>query len=664
MLVCFAVITGIACVVVRVNGENIVDWIRVCGIELNISRIGSVSETNQPVHEKRLTQVANGYSDISVQFRVREMDGYPNLFQTAKDNDGLRVEMHDGVLAVIVGHKTSAPAVLVISNEIETDRWYDLRLTYLINGYVKAQLSGLPARKLWGEHIDFAIDDFRLGYGMSPERRFSGDIRNFTVLHGEVRSYQFGLTGFRIVQGSVFLSFLFALALLLIRPLGSARLIWNNLALLIWEKASDRRIMHLTGLLALGDMSAWIYSRVLLPKLIAPLLGLDPASLPGRSPLFEGSDPFTDFTEVLSFPHYVSNVSWAAPPAEQFRIMLKAWMASEWTSVWETGLVFIIFCIFGVAIHVYGMLRLAGVNDNGAAYSVKKILLFLLLTLALYPFLFALDRGNPALHNTGFVILGAAFYLERAPIAASLSFALAAVSKITPIAFAVSFLLGRQWNAIALTVGLTIAGTLIPAAILHEMVGYNLDLMLAGQKAYAEEYAVRPNLGLSYSASLFSAIRLLVVYCNVGRGFSFEDAVTQSLPLIRILLPIYSVGMALVGFDLLLQTWRRRLSPEILICLLAIYQIMAPHIIADYYLTFLVIPLVIFAYARQLRPDLIVPILLVVILIPKAYLWLPTGFSLSPFWISIGVPINSIAVTVLFFYVRTRYAAPGQLQQS
>jgi hypothetical protein len=283
------------------------------------------------------------------------------------------------------------------------------------------------------------------------------------------------------------------------------------------------------------------------------------------------------------------------------------------------------------------------------------MLLSFLLILTLYPIHFAFDRGNAALHNTGFVILGAAYVLEGAAGAASLSFALAAVSKITPIAFALSFLLTRQWRGIAVTVGLTLVGTLLPAAILHGSVGYNFDWALEGQRTYTEEFAVKPNLGLGYSASLFSAIRFAIIWLQSFRAASFNEASAQAIPLIKGTLSVYSIVMALVGLDLLTQAWKRCVSPEILISVLAIYQIMAPPIIADYYLTFLVIPLLVFTYSEELRSDLVVPILLVLILIPKSYVWMPAAFSPLPYWISWGVLINGVAVTALYLYVRIRY---------
>jgi hypothetical protein len=425
----------------------------------------------------------------------------------------------------------------------------------------------------------------------------------------------------------------------------------------IWRSAPDRRVAILVGCLGLGDCAAWAFSKLLLRKAIAPALGLDPASLPLRAPLFEGSAPFTDFTEVLTFPNYVSNVSWAAPPAEQFRIMLKSWMAHEWPTLWQAGVPFVIFSLIGLLLHLYGMLRLSNVNRESSLHYSQRVLLIFLLILTLYPIHFAFDRGNVALHNTGFVILGAAYFLEGSVAAASLTFALAAVSKITPVAFALSFLLTRQWRGIVLTFGLTLVGILLPAMILHGSIGYSLDWMFEGQRTYTEDYAVKPNLGLANSASLFSAIRFAIIWLQTFRATSFAEASAQAIPIIRSLLPIYTLVMALVGLDLLIQAWRKRISPQILISLLATYQIMAPHIIADYYLTFLVIPLLIFSYSEQLRSNRLVPILLVLILIPKSYIWMPAAFSPLPYWISWGVFVNGIAVTVLYFYIRIRYAA-------
>ena len=654
-----AIASGLIFAIVRINGTALVNSARTHQISLAASQLGFVN-SGQPVRLTDIVVTKDAYFEISLQFRAQEMAGHPNLFQTGDYDTGIRVELSNGALAAVVGNEKQpdAPASLLISKNIEPGRWYDLHVAALKNGFVTARLSDNPTLKLEGEHIAFSANNFWIGQGFDSTRRFTGDIRNVRVFYGESRSHRFALFLYRIPMGLSLLLLIGSGALLFLIGSGGLLVFARRLptyAQTIWRSAPDRRITILIGCLGLGDFIGWTYNKLLLPKVIAPALGLDPASLPLRAPLFEGSAPYTDFNEVTSFPHYVSNVSWAAPPAEQFRIMLKSWMAHEWPTLWEIGIPFVLFSLIGVLLHLYGIFRLANANRQSSLNYSQRMLLSFLLILTLYPIHFAFDRGNAALHNTGFVILGAAYFLEGAAGAASLSFALAAVSKITPIAFALSFLLTRQWRGVVLTVGFTLVGTLLPAAILHGLIGYNLDWALEGQRTYTEDFAVRPNLGLGYSASLFSAIRFAIVWLQSFRAVSFSEASAQAIPLIRGTLSVYSIVMALVGLDLLIQAWKRCVSPQILISVLAIYQIMAPPIIADYYLTFLVIPLLVFTYSEELRSDLVVPILLVVILIPKSYVWMPVAFSPLPYWISWGVLINGIAVTSLYLYVRIRY---------
>jgi hypothetical protein len=431
--------------------------------------------------------------------------------------------------------------------------------------------------------------------------------------------------------------------------------VWHSFTLenTIWRNAPDRRVAILIGCLGLGDCVAWTFNKFLLPTIIAPVLGLDPASLPLRAPLFEGSAPYTDFTEVTSFPNYASMVSWATPPAEQFRIMLKSWLAGAFPNLWEIGVPLFLFLLIGILLHLYGMLRLANVIRGESSQNLQRSILLSLLILTLYPIQFVVDRGNSAIHNTGLVILGAAYFLEGSATAASLSFALSAISKITPVSFALSFLITRQWRGIILTIGLTLVGIAVPAEILHELFGYNLNWMFEGQRIYTEEYALKPDLGLAFSASLFSAIRFAIIWWQTFQTIPFVQASAQAVPLIRSILLIYIVAMAAVGLDLFILAWRRSTSPEIFISLLAIYQIMAPPVMGDYYLTFLLIPLLVFSYSDHLRPNRVVPALLVLILVPKSYVWMPATFSPSPYWISWGVFINGIAISFLYFYVRT-----------
>jgi hypothetical protein len=197
---------------------------------------------------------------------------------------------------------------------------------------------------------------------------------------------------------------------------------------------------------------------------------------------------------------------------------------------------------------------------------------------------------------------------------------------------------------------------MLAALILNRAVGYHYSLMFEGQAIYTDDYAISPKLGLGYSNSFFSLWRLLAICTEMSAsGVSFGDAAFRSMPAIRALLPFYTIAMALVGLDLLVMSLRRQTSLRILLCLSAIYQVMAPHIIADYYLTFLLLPLIVFSSTPELRKDLVVLWVSIAILVPKTYLWLPNGLSALPFWISISVPINAALIVGLYFYIRLKH---------
>jgi hypothetical protein len=671
-------------------------WIALAGLDAKEYRFDKIDlRQDTPATLGGITPEESAYLRLKSSFEVGSLTNEPNvIFQTGSFDKGARLEIVGTTASLILRNELAFRGAL--ARTLEAHSTYDLDFEMLDGAFFSATLNRNTATTADDSLID--VSNIQMGTGFSREKAHNGILRNVSVtmghgrasLYNELRLWMpiadmtflavaaFGLLvcnarssmlargvtkllvlqrNWRIFGGPWKMVSISSLSLDTgdLPGAAEAKGTYFNILNPIWRSAPDRRVAILIGCLGLGDCVAWTFSKLLLPKVIAPALGLDRASLPSRAPLFEGSAPFTDFTEVATFPHYISNISWAAPPAEQFRIMLKSWMAHAWPTLWEAGVPLVLFSLIGLLLHLYGMFQLSNVTRESSLRYSLRILLLSLLILTLYPIHFALDRGNAALHNTGFVILGAAYFLEGAAGAASLSFALAAVSKITPVAFALSFLLTRQWRGIVLTFGLTLACTILPAMILHGSIGYSIDWMFEGQRTYTEEFAVKPNLGLANSASLFSAIRFAIIWLETFRATSFAEASTQAIPLIRSLLPIYTLVMAVVGLDLLVQAWRKRISPEILISLLAIYQIMAPHIIADYYLTFLVIPLLIFSYYEQLRSDHVVPILLVLILIPKSYIWMPSAFSPLPYWISWGVLINGIAVTSLYLYIRLRH---------
>jgi hypothetical protein len=643
--ICVLLLLVIASLLVVLNREHIIGHVRTFGI---VTSVVAQRDDARGIESFAITawkSQPNVYFELVLRFEASDGGVYPNLFQTDALDTGIRAELDDGRLGVIVGN-AAVPGSLssfVFPDKLVPGKVYDLRVTALDRGYVRASLSGIEL-SVTGRRANFSYRDFRIGTGFSGTRPYNGKILAVSLSEGVASSLTKGRT--------VFLLLMLLLAIPLILSLIAILMTFRPFLLASWRDQVDRRLLGILVAFATADVVSFAYGRILLPHFLAPAR----TDLPTRAPLFEASAPFTDFTEILTFPNYVSAVSWAAPPAEQLRIMIKKYVATTWPGLWESQLLFVVFCAVGLFVMAWALAELVKTCSRSKMHTPARVLLVIGITIATFPILFAIDRGNTALHNTAFVLLGAAFVLQSKWLPAAVVFDLAAISKITPIAFVLAFFPRRQWIWASVMIALAVVATMLAALILSRTVGYHYSLMFEGQAIYTEDYAISPKLGLGYSNSFFSLWRLLAICTEMSAsGVSFGDAAFRSMPAIRALLPFYTIAMALVGLDLLVMSLRRQTSLRILLCLSAIYQVMAPHIIADYYLTFLLLPLIVFSSTPELRKDLVVLWVSIAILVPKTYLWLPNGLSALPFWISISVPINAALIVGLYFYIRLKH---------
>ncbi|MDR3560647.1 MAG: hypothetical protein P4N59_04265, partial [Negativicutes bacterium] len=334
------------------NEEVVVDYVRLW----NSTTVSiQVNNAKTPVEFPKIGGIPKGkdqYFRLSLEFRASSMDGHPNIFQTSETNDGIRAELDSsGVLGVVVGtDQPQSPASARISNSIKLGQWYNLTIEALNRGFVRVRLEDHDLVSISGSHVAFKTDDFKIGVGFNEERVFRGDISDVRVDVSDVGSFWFG----KSIYWSLLIVSVVILGVL-ISALGSSL---RLLARSIWRDDIDRRIAMVSLTLAVWDLLAWSYSSLELPRRLASMLNVHTDILPSRAPLFELSAPFTDFTEISTFPHYVSAVSWASPPAEQLRIMVKQLISAAWPTLWNSGLFFVLFCGLGLAIHIFGMLRL------------------------------------------------------------------------------------------------------------------------------------------------------------------------------------------------------------------------------------------------------------------------------------------------------------------
>lgn len=300
--------------------------------------------------------------------------------------------------------------------------------------------------------------------------------------------------------------------------------------------------------------------------------------------------------------------------------------------------------------------RLQPNEDAGAPMETWVIALSVIL--GTYPILFTIDRANVS----GFVIaaiLGGLYFWQKGSIhRSSLCWAIAAGIKITPVAFALFFLNQRRYKAFAFCLGWMALVSVAAAAIYKIAIypAYSPDLFREGLKLYVDGYAIG-GAGLGFGASLYGALKLALI------GLTHSD----DMSLIRENFIWLSIPGQIFSVILVLSFLREPIdSPQVLLDRLMLtmtWLLLAPHVMASYYLALLLIPLAyILVECQNHRHARLYAILIALVLIPKTYKWMYVQNN----WVSSEVWLNPMLLLALWvratlniFRVPGRWIVPG-----
>lgn len=421
-----------------------------------------------------------------------------------------------------------------------------------------------------------------------------------------------------------------------------------------------RNLRLLIIIMVVATAIGWIWGQVFLPLIMDSIFHVPADEIPQRTPLFEGA-PFNDYSDTLVFPDYGLAFGWGLPPAEQIRSWFKAWMQDEFGVMLGVVTPFFIYNLIGIVLNFYGMIRLTRAITGVKVLGGQVVLMVTAITMLMYPLHFALDRGNQALHNTGFIFLGIALFLENRNVWSVINLCLAGCSKITPYALGLMFILERRWKAAAGMALLGSALVIVPTVVLMISHQYDIGMFFVGQEAYKDRYALGNSreiysLGLGYGTSLFSLLKLLVTMSiSITNGIDFKMAQTLALPYFPPLLTGFGIAMALVGLDLAWISLRRRTKASVFAALMCVYLLMSPHVIADYYLTIAAVPMLVFALDKEVMHDRLAMVLAALLLVPKTFFWLYQDFLYLPMIPSTAVLFNAAIVTMLYVVIRVRH---------
>jgi hypothetical protein len=117
---------------------------------------------------------------ISMTFVPRSLDGYPNAFQTAPLNDGIRLEFSPGMVGLIVSTYEKWQFI-PISIAILPNSTHTIDITIDEQNRVRVILDGQVAVDEVIPELSYRLSDIVVGSGFSKQRPFVGEIRDASV---------------------------------------------------------------------------------------------------------------------------------------------------------------------------------------------------------------------------------------------------------------------------------------------------------------------------------------------------------------------------------------------------------------------------------------------------------------------------------------------------
>jgi hypothetical protein len=150
--------------------------------------VSQVINGNTPIRLGKLEKTENAYFRLKLNFRLDNAEGFPNLFQTAAFNSGLRIEFNGTTAAIIVADSSVKEGCRVInlSNAINIGQWYKLEVVALNGGYVRVFLNEQNVVDASSTGISMAMSQILVGGGFDKTRLFRGQIDNISLTKGNL----------------------------------------------------------------------------------------------------------------------------------------------------------------------------------------------------------------------------------------------------------------------------------------------------------------------------------------------------------------------------------------------------------------------------------------------------------------------------------------------
>jgi hypothetical protein len=177
-----------------------------------------------PINFGAIKSADDAYIKLTLRFRVDDTDGYPNLFQTAPFNYGMRLEVSGSTAAIIVPDSVLAGdglRVFVLTTRLKKGMWYTLNIEAFNASHIRATLNGALMLNESVPGLAMQTSQILVGGGFDSTRSFRGSIKDISLTKGTTpKSWKFrylGLVKLPASSNTLILIFSFFVFLALVR---------------------------------------------------------------------------------------------------------------------------------------------------------------------------------------------------------------------------------------------------------------------------------------------------------------------------------------------------------------------------------------------------------------------------------------------------------------
>lgn len=175
------------------------------------------SRAHTPIYERKEAASGTGAQfSASMTFLPYSTAGYSDLFQTAPLSNGVRVELHDKTIGMLVkAHNAQGFDVYVITSNYDGSKPHRLDIKISDAKQVTAALDGQQLVNMTSPDLAYDISDITVGSGFSKDRAFNGKIDDFSYSYSVSEAPKTSgttLLWIRLGLGALVVGLLFALA--------------------------------------------------------------------------------------------------------------------------------------------------------------------------------------------------------------------------------------------------------------------------------------------------------------------------------------------------------------------------------------------------------------------------------------------------------------------